>query len=273
MGTRITSDQEDEREQNLPYPRDGIYFGTVRHRRMISPMSQFQYKTSMAFLEIQGESISPQTQDKLSEWSKKMIRFYHNDYLPMSDLPLEQAIRQTVSDRLGFYPTGRVFLLSHLRTAGWNFNPISIYYVFAPEAEHHLEALVMEVTNTPWNQRYCYVMPVGKEKTSGYTFDKKLHVSPYLPMDVIYKVIAGNPGKKLNLHFGLQKNENKIFDADLFLRFEELNKDTITKMLIKTPLPPMKTSLSIYWQALLLKARGAKWYRHPEKIAEGHGAE
>ncbi len=271
MGAKIKSDTEEKSEPANPspaYPCDGIYFGTVRHRRMIRPATQFTYKTSMAFLEINGSSISLPAQTALTDWPERLIKFRAADYMPDADLPLEEAVRQTVAKELGFYPGGKIFLLSHLRTAGWNFNPISVYYVFPPPGgkECRPEAIVMEVTNTPWNQRHYYAMPAGKEKTSKYTFDKKLHVSPYLPMDVTYEVTAGSPENKLSLCFRLYSNGTKIFDADLLLRFKKFDKDSIREMLTTTPLPPMKTSLSIYWQALLLKVRGAKWYRHPAKV-------
>ena len=62
-----------------------------------------------------------------------------------------------VEERLGSAPQGPIRLLTHLRTFGHCFNPVSFYYCFAPDGEQ-LEAIVAEVTNTPWGERHAYVL-------------------------------------------------------------------------------------------------------------------
>ncbi len=48
-------------------------------------------------------------------------------------------------------PAGPVRLLTTLRTFGHNFNPVCFYYCFAPGGER-VEAVVAQVTNTPWGE-------------------------------------------------------------------------------------------------------------------------
>ena len=54
-------------------------------------------------------------------------------------------------------PTGAVHLLAHLRTFGWLFNPLTVYYCWSADGAA-LDALVLEVTNTPWGERHWYVI-------------------------------------------------------------------------------------------------------------------
>ena len=47
-------------------------------------------------------------------------------------------------------------LLTHLRYLGYIFNPISVYYCYG-KGDDTPRCYVLEVSNTPWNERVCYV--------------------------------------------------------------------------------------------------------------------
>lgn len=85
-----------------------------------------------------------------------VVRFRREDYLGDRRIPLDQAVRDTVQARTGRRPGGPIRVLTHLRTFGHCFNPVSFYYCFEP-AGGQVEALVAEVTNTPWGERQAYV--------------------------------------------------------------------------------------------------------------------
>ena len=75
-------------------------------------------------------------------------------------------------------------LLTHVRYAGYVFNPVSFYYCFGADGTR-LECLVAEITNTPWGERHVYALPVAQaERLAGawrWSFDKAFHVSPSWP--------------------------------------------------------------------------------------------
>ena len=98
-----------------------------------------------------------------------------------------------MEERLGRRPEGPIRLLTHLRTLGHCFNPVSFYYCFAPDGDT-LEAIVAEVTNTPWGERHAYVLEAGNRTVNGGDFDKALHVSPFMPMDQRYTL--ARPGAR-----------------------------------------------------------------------------
>ena len=58
-----------------------------------------------------------------------------------------------------------------------------------------MTAMVAEVTNTPWHERHCYVM--GGPGT--HFLEKALHVSPFLGMDLSYRVRFTVPGEMLSV--------------------------------------------------------------------------
>ena len=48
-------------------------------------------------------------------------------------------------------------MLTHLRYFGIGFNPVTFYYCF-DAADTRVEAIIAEITNTPWNERHAYVL-------------------------------------------------------------------------------------------------------------------
>ena len=134
-----------------------LYEGTMRHRRFRPVPHAFGYRLFMVYLDL----------DELDEvfagrwlWSTTrcaLARFRREDHLGVPTVPLPDAVRALVKERLGFRPTGPVRLLTHLRYFGFVMNPVSFYYCFAADGKQ-LEAIVAEVNNTPWGERHCYVM-------------------------------------------------------------------------------------------------------------------
>ena len=66
-----------------------------------------------------------------------------------------------MTEHTGRRPHGPIRLLTWPRYFGFRFNPASFYYCF-DEAERRLEQVVVEVTNTPWLERHCYVLEPGE---------------------------------------------------------------------------------------------------------------
>ena len=116
-------------------------------------------------------------------------------------------------------PGGAVRLLTHLRYAGYSFNPVSFYYCHA--ADGALHSIVAEITNTPWGERHCYVLPAsGNEGTPSkmrFRFGKDFHVSPFLPMDMNYDWRFSPPASRLLVHMESWRDGEHVFDATMTL--------------------------------------------------------
>ncbi len=146
----------------------------------------------MAYLDVDA---LPGSLDALPLWSARRpapVRFRRQDFYDGGDQPLGDAVRDLVEARLGWRPIGSVKVLAHLRTFGWLFNPLAVYYCWSPDG-NGLDAVVLEVTNTPWGERHWYVFDARDGATSGTTA-KAMHVSPFLPMDLEYRVTWTVPG-------------------------------------------------------------------------------
>ena len=84
-------------------------------------------------------------------------RFRRSDYLGDPSVPLAESARRLVEQRTGRRPNGPVRLLTNLRYLGLVFNPVSFFYLY-DRSEEEVDAVIAEVTNTPWRQRHAYVV-------------------------------------------------------------------------------------------------------------------
>ena len=175
-----------------------IYEGTIRHRRF-DPRREFSHRLALAYLDL--DELPGLLDGRLVARRPGLVRFRRRDYLGDPAVPLHRAVRDVVEDQTGARPEGPIRLLAQLRSFGHCFNPVSFYYCFEPGGER-VQALVAEVTNTPWGERHAYVIE-GEQRDSAVLageFDKALHVSPFMGMDHRYDARAAAPAQTLSVH-------------------------------------------------------------------------
>ena len=159
----------------------------------------------------------------------------------------------------GRRPEGPIRLLTQLRSFGHYFNPVSFYYCLDAEG-HCVDAVVAEVTNTPWGERHAYVIPGTRGEMT-----KALHVSPFMAMDHRYSVRAAVPGARLAVHIESSRNDAPAFDATLALRRRELTRASAARLAVRYPFANLRVLALIYGHAVGLKLAGAPLHRHPAR--------
>jgi DUF1365 family protein len=239
-----------------------IYEGTARHRRFTPSASEFAPRLFLAYLDVDA---LPGSLDALPGWSARhraLVRYQRADFFDGGTRSLGDAVRDLVEARLDHRPGGRVFLLAHLRTLGWLFNPIAVYYCWSSDSSA-LDAVVLEVTNTPWGERHWYVFDA--RAPGPHVVAKAMHVSPFLPMDVDYDVSWTTPGDDLHLDVRVVRDGTTVFTAGLALRHRTLDRRGAIAILLRYPLMPLRGSLMIYRRALALFTARIPFYRHPAR--------
>ncbi len=238
-----------------------IYEGTIRHRR-IEPAREFSHRLALAYLDL--DELPGVLGGRLCARRPGALRFRRRDYHGDPSLPLSEAVRNTVASQTGSRPEGPVRVLTQLRSWGMCFNPVSFYYCFEPEGQG-LEALVAEVTNTPWGERHAYVMAGSAESPilrGG--FDKALHVSPFMGMEHRYEARSAVPGQTLSLQIASTQEEKPVFDATLALVRRELCRRSAAGLAARYPVPALRVLALIYGHAVGLKLAGVRVHPHPE---------
>jgi DUF1365 family protein len=196
-------------------------------------------------------------------------RFRRADYLGDPSQPLDAAVRDLVAERTGRRPVGPVRLLTHLRTFGHCFNPVSFYYCYDAAGEH-VAAVVAEVTNTPWGERHAYVLDrdgADDGRVMEDHFEKAFHVSPFMGMDHRYDWRIVEPADELLVHIDSVRDGRKVFDATLTLRRRPLDRRMLRRILWRYPAATLVAMARIYLHALRLKLKGAPYFPHPSKAA------
>ncbi len=128
--------------------RSGIYEGTVVHHRYQPVKHRFSYPITMTLLDLAEVSAVCQRHPLWSDERANVVSFRRADYLGDPATPLDQSVRDLVEARTGRRPSGPVALLTQVRTWGWLFNPISVYYCFTSDGTE-VATTVVEVTNPP----------------------------------------------------------------------------------------------------------------------------
>jgi uncharacterized protein len=226
-----------------------VYQGHVRHRRFAVRNHQFRYPLTMAYIDL--DELPNLLNGRLIKQRPGLVRFRHSDYLG------EDQVRATVERELGEAPEGPIRLLTHLRTLGHCFNPVSFYYCFAPDG-HTLHSIVAEVTNTPWGERHEYVLAAANRTVNAGHFDKALHVSPFMPMDQRYTWRASAPGKTLSVHIESEQDGERAFDATLSLTRKPLGYRGLAR-------PTLRLLALIYGHGFALKLKGVPIQPHPAR--------
>lgn len=246
-----------------------FYEGTVYHRRFSTTDHSFVYRLFLIYVDLNEMS---QLFGRRGLWSNRpfsVARFRRDDHLGDPNRPLEDCVRELVEERIGHRPDGAIRILTHFRYFGFQMNPVSFYYCYS--AFDVLEAVVAEVTNTPWNEQHCYVLDVrGQRQDQPLTarHPKTFHVSPFLSMEMNYDWRLTVPGDQIQIHITNRENESVPFTASLSLRRRELTRSRKVSILFRYPLMTMQVFLGIYWQAFRLWRRGVPYVPHPKGVDE-----
>lgn len=249
--------------------KSAIYEGSVRHRRFRPRQNMFQYRLFFMFLDLEE---LPTLFDMHPLWSYQRFNvayFRRKDHFGDPYVSVDTAVRDLVETRFGDRPSGPIRMLTHLRYFGYCFNPASFYYCY-DVSDNRVETIVVEIHNTPWLERHCYVLgdtqnehPVDHWRR--YRFNKDFHVSPFIDMDISYDWRFLVPGENIRVHMINFEKGKKLFDASLMLQRRAISHKELTRLIFKYPFMTIKVTAMIYFQAMRLLLKSTPFFTHPKK--------
>ena len=242
----------------------GIYSGTLRHRRVSPVVHEFIYPLFMAFLDIDRlpelMRISP-----LAGYNRgNIVSYRERDHFGDPVDSLRDRVRRDAHRNGVVLPDGKIFLLTHLRYFGYNFNPVSFFYCY--DRADTLRMVLSEVNNTYGETANYWLtptveVPAGENKR--YRFQKAFHVSPFMKLGQEYDWTFTPPGERLIQQSASYENGQEIFDSTLSLARREWSGRELHGALMRFPWMTAKVVASIHWQALRLWMKRVPVVPHP----------
>ena len=255
--------------------RSALYRGRVGHVRSAPVEHRFEYGHSLVALDLDELAAVFERLPLASLERPHLISFRRRDYLGDARVPLAEAVRARAREQCPELREGPITLLTQPRVLGLVFNPVSFYFLYEPDGQG-LQAIVAEITNTPWNERHAYVLPVAQAERRGerlrFRFDKQFHVSPFMEMDVAYDWEFSAPGETLTVRMTCLRAGRALFSAQLDMRREPLTGGSLARAALVQPGLSLAVLVGIYVQALRLRLKGAPFHMHPAKRVERAGA-
>ncbi len=232
-------------------PNSAIYQGQVRHRRFATEAHQahhFSYGLYMLALDLDELERVAANSRLFAVERFAPLSFCRRDYFGDPKVLLKEAVLQEVA-RLGGEAASlnRVVMLGQVRCFGIYFSPINVFFCYQGEQARFA---LMEVHNTPWNQRHCYLVDLEKQHPT----DKAFHVSPFMDMDMKYhwRITPPTLGRSKVLVHIENRDPELLFDATLSLRRHDFDRTVLKTALLQWPWMTLTIVRGIYWQALRL---------------------
>lgn len=219
-----------------------LYAITVRHVRREPVRNEFSYRSYQWF-------VDPENLPELPLWLRPFASFRAKDHVGDPERGIGANIRTYLAGQ-GIQAEGQIMMLSNAAVLGHVFNPISIFWCHRPDGS--LVCIVAEVHNT-YGQRHLYLIEpdeAGRAKVA-----KEFYVSPFYPVDGAYRMSLPEPEESVQLAIVLERPKSKPFVATVVGRRLPASHGNIVRMLLRIPLAPLRVSVQIFYQGIILWLR------------------
>lgn len=235
--------------------RSALYVGTVMHARRSPHDHVFRYPVQMTLIDLAELPLLDRSLS-LFGWNRKALTsFRDTDHIDIHATLRDHGVELGAG--------GRIEVLTNLRVLGYVFNPVSFWW--CRRGDGSLACIVAEVSNT-FGERLPYVLrPAPGPDGPRHVFetDKRLHVSPFMPLDQSYTWWFSDAGPTLSVRMDVHEEGMRDFRATLTARRVPLTSRTLRAALVRYPLMPAKVTARIHLQALRLWLKRTPFYRKP----------
>jgi uncharacterized protein len=224
------------------HERTVLYDCTVTHARTAPLRNAFRYHSYQWLVDL----------DHLPRFApglRLLASFSARDHLgdPARTIRdnLEEFLRTRGIDLAG----GRIMMLANARVFGYVFDPLSVYWCH--RADGTLACVVAEVHNT-YGQRHAYLLHTGEDGRA--QVPKEFYVSPFYPVDGLYRMNLPEPGTRLALNVVLSRPGGHSFTAGV----HGTGVPVTRRALISAAWYTAIVAARIRWQGIRLYVRGLR---------------
>lgn len=253
-----------------PALRSSLYVGSVMHARRGAHPHRFRYRVVSLLLDLDE---LPELDRRLALFSAdrgNLFAFHARDHGPRDGSALRPWIEAAFARAGRPLAGGRILALCFPRVLGYVFDPLTMYWGYAPDGR--LQGVLYEVKNT-FGDQHGYLLPADPDRRPGTPLvqgvEKRLHVSPFLPVEGGYRFRVDEPGERLRVLIRLvgPDGADRLVATHAGAR-RPLTDARLLASLATHPWNTLKVTAGIHWEALRLWLKGAPFHRRPEPPAE-----
>jgi len=239
-----------------------LYVGRVMHRRLRPRRHAFEYRGFWFVFDLDEIDTLAARLQLFSRNRFNLFSFHDRDYGDGTGAPLRRQIEGHMM-AAGLAPDGgAIQVLTSPRICGYVFNPLSVFFIRGVEGG--LRAILWEVSNT-FGERHAYLLPVADPESPALrqSCAKKLHVSPFLAMDLTYNFRVAPPAARTLVSIIAADAEGAMLVARMNGERRELGDGALLRAFGSVPFMTLKVVFAIHWEALRLWFRGVGFRASP----------
>jgi DUF1365 family protein len=140
-------------------------------------------------------------------------------------------------------------MLTHARSLGHAFNPLTVF--FCLDAENRLGTAVLEVHNT-YGERHCYLLRLDGSRAR---VDKEFYVSPFNDLSGSYAVRLRLDARRVSVSIRLDRDGETVFTAASTGSPRPATASNVLALALRHPLMTYRVPVLIRWHGVGLWLR------------------
>ena len=234
-----------------------LYRAVVMHHRLSPKRHRFHYNVFLFYVNLDELALLDK---KLRLFSIDRFNFFSFRKKEHLQLPAENPdTSKTIREQITAYLAGnkisitdeKIMLLTNMNVFGYNFNPVSFYFIF-DKTDQPL-CCVAEVSNT-YREMKPFLLTKNELTENKFVLNttKYFYVSPFFDADNNFNFSLSVPGEKLNIKIDTLDQEEKVFISTLTGTKKNLTDKALLGYSLRFPLIPLRIMFQIHWHALRL---------------------
>ncbi|MBT3482410.1 MAG: DUF1365 domain-containing protein [Opitutales bacterium] len=232
-----------------------LYKCSIAHRRSSPRKHSFKYSIFMFYLDLDELEMLDKSKRLLGHNRFAPYSFHDSDHYQVRSLPIRGSIEAFLKEKGLHDEIGKIHLLTHLRTWGHVFNPVSFYFVSNRDGESICS--IAEVGNT-FNEQKMFLLPSDSKGISQAVQKKEFYVSPFSDLDTSFHFRLSAPQECLRLSINQSKEGKTYFRTALSGNRAGLTDWNLALYAIRFPLITLNIVFAIHWQAFVLYLKGIR---------------